>query len=85
MSKIIITENDAGELSLIYPSDQFLSILKIEEIAKKDVPNGDPFWIIDSSEIPEDRTFFSAWELDKEKLGEPHGHGVDYQNRGNLL
>ena len=33
-----------------------------------------PYWIVEDSVIPENRTFRSAWELD-ESLGEPNGFG----------
>lgn len=31
------------------------------ELAKKDVPAGLPYTIVEASEIPEDRTFRAAW------------------------
>lgn len=34
-----------------------------------------PYWIVDTSEIPTDRTFRDAWEIDETALGEPHGFG----------
>jgi hypothetical protein len=34
----------------------------IEWIAKKDVPDGKPYKIINISDIPADRTFRNAWE-----------------------
>ena len=33
-----------------------------------------PYWIVEDSVIPENRTFRSAWEID-ESLGEPTGFG----------
>ena len=35
-----------------------------------------PYWIVDASSIPTDRTFRSAWEID-ESLGSPNGFGGD--------
>ena len=35
----------------------------LQWIAAKDVPTGKPFKIVDSSDIPEDRTFRNAWEF----------------------
>jgi len=43
-------------------------------IAEKDVPHNLPYWIVEDSVIPEDRTFRSAWEID-ESFGEPDGFG----------
>ena len=34
-----------------------------------------PYWIVDPSAIPSDRTFRGAWELDESQLGEPNGYG----------
>lgn len=59
------------EKRIIYPGDNNKAIivipmmdcgLTIEEIAKKDVPPGKPYKIVDVSEIPTDRTFRDAWE-----------------------
>ena len=33
-----------------------------------------PYWIVEDSVIPENRTFRSAWEID-ENFGEPNGFG----------
>ena len=43
-------------------------------LAEKDVPHDLPYWIVESSTIPTDRTFRSAWEID-ESFGEPDGFG----------
>jgi hypothetical protein len=55
---------------IIYPTEDGVAIivpalecgLTIEEIAAKDVPNGKPFKIIDTADVPTDRTFRNAWE-----------------------
>jgi len=54
---------------IIYPTDDGVAIiipadcgLTIEEIAAKNVPEGKPYKIVDSSDIPTDRTFRNAWE-----------------------
>lgn len=49
--------------------------LTLEQIGSKDVPSGVPFWIVDVSTIPTDRTFRNAWVLDVESMGEPSGFG----------
>ena len=54
----IIYSNPDGTVAVIIPSGE----LPIEEVAKKDVPAGVPYTIVDASEIPEDRTFRAAWE-----------------------
>lgn len=60
MNKRIIYPTDDGGVAIIIPADCGLTI---EEIAKKDVPAGKPYKIVDVSEIPEDRTFRNAWEF----------------------
>jgi hypothetical protein len=55
---------------IIYPTDDGVAViipapecgLTIEQIAAKDVPGGNtPYWIVDVSDIPSDRTFRGAW------------------------
>ena len=47
--------------------------LSVEEIAKKDVPAGVPYKIIETADVPSDRTFREAWEAD---FTNPDGHGI---------
>ena len=49
--------------------------LTLEQIGKKDVPAGVPFWIVEASDIPADRSLRGAWELDVASMGEPCGVG----------
>ena len=72
MEKVIIYPNDEGGVSIIMPADCGLTI---EEIAAKDVPAGKPYKIIDASDIPEDRMFRSAWEIE---IAEPDGYGIGH-------
>lgn len=65
--KIIYTNEDGG-VSIVIPTDEALSIMTIDEIAKKDVPTGLPYKIVEDSEIPEDRTFRDAWVVDESIL-----------------
>ena len=65
--KIIYTNEDGG-VSIVIPTDEALSIMTIDEIAKKDVPTGLPYKIVEDSEIPEDRTFRDAWTIDETTL-----------------
>ncbi len=60
MNQVIIYPKDDGGVAIIVPAIE--CGLTIEEIAKKDVPKGKEYKIIDSSEIPLDRTFRNAWE-----------------------
>ena len=40
----------------------------VEEIAKKDVPTGKKYKIVEDSEIPTDRSFRDAWVVDESDL-----------------
>lgn len=71
-----IYKNSDNSVGIIIPSDEALAIFGLEKILEKDVPAGLPYWIVEDSVIPEDRTFRSAWEID-ESFGEPDGFGVE--------
>jgi len=60
----IIYPTPEGGVAIIVPAPD--CGLTIEEIAAKDVPAGVPFRIVDSADIPEDRTFRNAWEYSNE-------------------
>ena len=64
----IIYKNENGGISIIYPTDEALSFMTIEEIAQKDVPTGLPYKIVEDSEVPTDRTFRDAWTIDEATL-----------------
>ena len=67
----IIYTNDNGGVSILYPTGE----LAIEEVAKKDVPAGKPYKIVDAKDIPSDRTFRDAWEAN---ITDPDGVGIGY-------
>ena len=60
--KRIIYPTDDGGVAIVIPAPEALETMTIEEIAAKDVPAGKPFKIIDTADVPTDRTFRSAWE-----------------------
>ena len=66
----IVFQTETG-IAIIHPTPEALETMTIEEIAQKDVPTGVPYWIVDDSEIPTDRTFRNAWtfEADREADG----------------
>lgn len=64
----IIYKNENGGVSIVTPTEEALSFMAIDEIAKKDVPTGLPYKIVEDSEIPEDRTFRDAWIVDEATL-----------------
>ena len=65
MDKRIIYKNTDGKIAIIIPADCGLTI---EQIAKKDVPTGLKYKIVDVSEISSDRTFRDAWTIDEAEL-----------------
>jgi len=66
MNQKIIYKNSEGGVAILIPASN--CGLTIEEIAKKDVPTGLPYKIVDVSEIPSDRTFRNAWDIDEAEL-----------------
>ena len=70
----VIFENQDKSIGILIPTQECIDIFGIEAIAKKDVPSGLPYWIVEDVHIPEPRTFRNAWEID-ESMGEPHGYG----------
>lgn len=64
---------DEGGVSVIIPSDNALAEHTIQEIAEKDVPKGKPYKIVSVDDIPSDRTFRNAWEVDEADLTDGTG------------
>ena len=71
----IIYKNQDGGVAVFTPTQEALDQLTLDEIVQRVVPNSIPYWFIDPSAIPSDRTFRDAWELDESQLGEPNGYG----------
>jgi hypothetical protein len=71
MTQRIIYKNNDGGVSILIPTGE----LAIEEVAKKDVPAGVPYKIVDTASIPEDRTFRGAWEAN---ITDSDGVGLGY-------
>jgi hypothetical protein len=70
----IIYKNEDNSIGIITPTEEVLKFTTVIQVAEKDVPAGLPYWIVEDSVIPTDRTFRSAWEID-EAMGEPDGFG----------
>lgn len=62
MTQRIIYQTDEGGVAVIIPAPEALEQYGIEAIALKDVPAGKPFKIVNTEDIPTDRTFRDAWE-----------------------
>jgi hypothetical protein len=75
MEKRIIYRTEEGGVAVVVPAlDCGMSI---EDIAKKDVPQGLSYAIVDADAIPSDRTFRAAWEVDSSELNDGVGLGPD--------
>lgn len=72
MSKVIVYQESGRNLSVIHPSNDLADIVRI---GNKHVPYGVEFWIIDKSELPNDRVFREAWVLNRDDLGPANGMG----------
>jgi len=68
MNKRILYKQDNG-VAVIIPTGE----LSLEATAAKDVPTGLPYKIVDVSEIPSDRTFRNAWDIDEAELTDGFG------------
>lgn len=76
MTQRIIYQNNEGGVSVVVPSPEAIEQYGIKAIALKDVPIGKPFKIVKISDIPSDRTFRRAWEVDAATLTD--GVGAEY-------
>lgn len=61
MAQVIIYRQNDGTVAIIWPIPEALAIHGIDAIAKKDVPEGKPYKIMDSAALPADRTSRNAW------------------------
>jgi hypothetical protein len=64
MNKRIIYKRDDGGVSVIVPTGE----LTVEETARKDVPTGNPYKIVDVADIPSDRSLRDSWTIDEAEL-----------------
>lgn len=70
MDQTIFYPNENGGLVMLMPADCGLSVT---EIARKDVPAGVPYLIVNNADLPEDRAYMDAWTAD---FSEPDGYGI---------
>lgn len=68
MTQVVIYKQDSGVISVLYPTPEALDAMGIEAIAKKDVPTGKPYKIIDASDLPADRSQRNLWTVDDADL-----------------
>ena len=65
MNNRIIYQKEAGGVAVIIPADCGLTI---EQIAKKDVPTGLAYKIVDLADIPNNRAERNGWTVDRADL-----------------
>ena len=70
----VIYKNLDYTIAILIPAQQVLDIVGLQSIAEKDVPQDLPYWLVMDTDIPTDRIFREAWEID-ESFGEPDGFG----------
>lgn len=70
-NKKIIYPNDDLTIAILTPAPD--CGLSIEEIARKDVPAGVPYYIVDNDVLPSTYQFWAAWEAD---FSNPDGYGI---------
>lgn len=73
-NKRVIYKDENGNVCILTPAPECLKSHTLEEIAEKDVPEGVPYKIVDASEIPTDRTFRNAWEINESALTDGVGN-----------
>ena len=74
MSKIVYKDGDG--VAIITPAPQFLTetnpstgeLWTVEDVAKKDVPTGSKYKIVEDSDVSSDRSFRDAWIVDEADL-----------------
>jgi len=62
----IIFKTAEGTVSVMSASPKWSGTM--DELAKRDVPTGLKYKIVEDSVLPSDRTFRSAWEVDEAEL-----------------
>ncbi len=76
----ILYKQDNGIVSVMTPILKDINpntgkVFTVEEIAKKDVPKGYKYKIVEDSDVPTDRSFRDAWTVDESDLTDGVGEG----------
>ena len=80
----IVYKHDNGTARIVTPSARILTEINpatgklwtVEDVAKKDIPKGYKYKIVQDSDVPTDRSFRNAWTCDDSDLTD--GVGADY-------
>jgi hypothetical protein len=70
MNYVIVFPNNTGGIAMCFPCECGLTV---NEIARKDVPAGQPYLLVPTDQMPTDHTFFEAFEAD---FSNPDGYGI---------
>lgn len=73
MAQVIIFKKADNSIGIIHPTPEGVA-LGMQALGEKDTPTGLPFWIVEDTVIPADRTYRDTWELDGTE-GTPDGYG----------
>ena len=65
--KIIYLQDD-NTIACLVPTLDALRTMTMEQIAKKDVPTGKAYKIIEDNELPSSREFRNAWTINEAEL-----------------
>ncbi|CAB4142769.1 hypothetical protein UFOVP435_20 [uncultured Caudovirales phage] len=72
MAQVIIFKRSDGGISVCIPNPEVVALVGIEAIARKDVPAGRPFKIVDEADLP-DRSTQDFWLIDDVDLDDGVG------------
>lgn len=73
--QVVVFKNTDGNFALLVPTQEALQFATIDQIAVKDVPSGCPYWIIDTSLLPENIPIEAIY-IDENETP-PNGYGGD--------
>lgn len=80
MSKVVIYRQSTGVVAVFYPSADAVLAFGLDVVAKRAVPSGLPYKIIDADSLPADRSARAAWEVDDAELTDGVGEYMDADN-----
>lgn len=72
MSKVILFRSSDGGLAVMTPTSQRFSV---DSVAKKDVPKGEPYLVVEAESVPAGR---SAEALAAVDFSAPDGYGMGF-------
>ena len=76
--QVIIYKQDNGVVATIYPTPEAVAKYGIDAIAKKDVPAGKPYKIIDQADLPDRTNREKLWTVNEADLTD--GVGAEWSS-----